>query len=136
MCSSDLPAEAAADGTSADATVTLLGGTENGYFGYQLVGAGDVDGDGSDDLLLSEIGADSSYGRIWLMSGAAMFSGGSVEDAALMAWQGEMADALTGNALAVGDFDQDGVNDLVVGAYGYASSTTANGKVYVLLSGG
>ncbi|MFN7146009.1 MAG: FG-GAP repeat protein, partial [Myxococcota bacterium] len=132
------PAEGAvpAAGTTDDATA-LRGTTESGLFGYQLLNVGDVDADGADDLLASELYGDATFGRVWLVSGAAMIGGGSPETAARMAWTGEHENALTGNALAAGDLDGDGVLDFVVGAYGHMSDgLSQSGKVYVVLSGG
>ena len=108
----------------------VRGTSVTGYLGYTLQNVGDIDGDGADDLLTAEIYGDSTYGRIWLLSGATSVDGAATPDAAaLYAW--------TGNALAAGDLDADGVTDFVVSAYGYMSDgVTSNGKVYLLLSGG
>ncbi|MDP2315509.1 MAG: MopE-related protein [Pseudomonadota bacterium] len=132
------PAEGAvpAAGSSAEAVGVVRGSTENGYFGYQALSAGDLDGDGADDLIVTELLADATYGRIWLLSGARVADSATLDDAALLAWTGESANAYTGAALALGDLDGDGATDFLVGAYVYAEDgVTANGKVYVLLSG-
>ena len=127
-----------AAGSSDDATTVVRGTSVTGYLGYTLQNVGDIDGDGADDLLTAEIYGDSTYGRIWLLSGATSVDGAATPDAAaLYAWTGEQANALTGNALAAGDLDADGVTDFVVSAYAYMSDgVTSNGKVYLLLSGG
>jgi len=130
------PADAAPDGSSASGAV-VLGSTASGYLGYAVSTAGDVSGDGADDLLVSEPQADSTNGRVWLLDGAAALGSSVPDDSAILAWTGEAAASLTGNALAVGDLDDDGLVDYVIGAYAYASDgTNANGKVYVVLSGG
>ncbi len=130
------PAEAVAGGTSAAGAV-VLGGTDAGLLGYAVANTGDANGDGADDLLVTELQADSTDGRVWLLDGARAFSSTVPEDSALLAWTGEAPGSYTGNALAVGDIDGDGASDFVIGAYGFASDgTNANGKVYVLLSGG
>lgn len=119
-----------ASGSSDDATIVVRGTSDTGFLGYTMQNVGDIDGDGADDLLTAEIYGDSTYGRIWLLRGATSVDGEATPDAAaLYAW--------TGNALAAGDLDGDGVTDFVVSAYGYKSDgETANGKVYLLLSGG
>jgi hypothetical protein len=131
------PAETAvpAAGTSADATGRLLGSTETGLFGYVLATVPDLTGDGADELLVSELYGESGYGKVWLEDGERAFTTTDPESAALLAWAGEADQSLTGNALAVGDLDADGLPDFVICAYGYASDgATTNGRVYVLLS--
>ena len=131
------PANAPAAGASADGAV-VYGATDDGYLGYTMKNAGDVDGDGADDLLVSEVQAEGTDGRVWLLSGSGTLTSTTLEDSAILAWGGELAGSYTGNALAVGDLDDDGVNDFVIGAYGYISDGTtsdANGRVYIELSG-
>jgi hypothetical protein len=136
------PAEAAvpADGLSSEG-VAMLGTGELGWLGFRSENVGDLDGDGADDLLVSEpYGSESDasayYGRIWLVSGAEAVGGASLEDAALLAWSGESVYSTPGLTMAVGDIDADGEVDFVVGAYGYSEDgIQANGKVYLLLSG-
>ncbi len=129
------PAGVAPDGSSATATNALLGSADSGFLGYVVRDAGDANGDGADDLLVTELQGDLTYGRVWLFDGSLALSATSPEDATLLAWTGEAAASYTGNALAVGDIDGDGQPDYVIGAYGYASDgTNANGKVYVDLS--
>jgi hypothetical protein len=131
------PAEAAvpAAGVSTDGAA-VLGTNELGWFGYRTENVGDLDADGAEDLLVSEIYGDSYFGRVWLVSGAEAAGGASLTDAALLAWTGESELSTPGSAMAVGDLDADGEVDFVIGAYLYAEDgIQQNGKVYLLLSG-
>lgn len=122
-------------GSPADAQAELMGTTDQGYFGYETIAAGDVDGDGNGDLLVTERdGGASKEGLVWLVSGALAWSGvGDVESAALLAWSGEAAEAYTGNSLAIGDPAGTGGSTVAVGAYQLLNSAGyTEGKVYIL----
>ena len=121
-----------------DASAHVYGGLTSGYMGYRLVNAGDIDGDGAEDLLVSELAGGGSYeGQVWLFSGALLAGDSGPDAVALLTWRGEAADTYAGNAIAAGDLDGDGLSDLVMAAYGYAEDgTNPNGRVYVELTGG
>ena len=117
---------------SSEANALVLGTEDLGYLGHQLRSAGDADGDGADDLFAVEIqGGTNDQGEIWLFGGALLTGEMNVEDASLLAWEGRNADAGVGREIAVGDLDQDGLPDLVVGAP-YADGLA--GRTYFLLS--
>ena len=123
------------DGSPSDATAEVLGSTTAGRFGYVTRTLSDVDGDGINDLFISELlGGSSSEGVVWVISGRLAFAGaGDAESAALLAWSGEEAVAYTGNALGAGDVDADGVQELVVGAQLFSDGTgTTYGKAYLI----
>jgi len=97
--------------TTADAAFT--GGAT---FGKSVTSAGDVNADGFDDVAITERNADP-YGAAYVY-----FGGPGVFDAtADVTFGGEPGYYQFGNAIGSGDFDGDGVSDLVVSAHAIPS---------------
>ncbi len=121
-----------------DADGHIYGTTANGLLGYRLHEAGDLNGDGYDELLASEYyGGSSNQGRIWLLSGLLLSYELPVEEAALLAFQGDNSDNSVGYDLVGGvDFDGDGLPDVAYSAPAWdnSDSTPQSGRVAVHLS--
>jgi len=112
--------------------LVLTGKTEGERFGRAVSGAGDLNGDGYDDLIIGAYGFD--YGGSFNVGRAYIFFGGpdmdTLPDLMLV---GESAYSYFGWSLAgAGDLNGDGYSDVVVGAYGYSGES---GKVYVFYGG-
>jgi hypothetical protein len=101
-------------------------GDENQQLGW-TIGTGDVDGDGFCDLVVgSMVYRDRNGGRDQANAGAAfVFRGmppddlgpGGLEAQPAMVITNERTDGRLGRKLAVADFDDDGLADILVGAY-------------------
>lgn len=110
---------------------TMAGGTANAYFGQDVAGGGDVNGDGYADILIGApnyANGQNSEGRVSLFFGSA--SGVSASNP----WQVESnaANASLGYAVAMaGDLNGDNYADLVVGAPRYTNGEIREGQVRV-----
>ena len=104
-------------------------------FGWALAGAGDVNGDGYEDVLVGT----PLYPDIYTLNGGAfLYLGSSSGLSTEPDWsdQGESAMDYFGNAVDwAGDVDGDGYGDLIIGAEGYSNGQTEEGAAY-FYSGG
>ena len=116
-------------GTGAGLDMTLpdspIGEYVGDYYGWRVANAGDVNQDGSDDVLTTAPDANGSTGRAYINLGSPagiIFASNSVLDGTEpLAWFGYAA-------AGIGDVNQDGSGDFVVGAPGTSAYT---GSVYV-----
>ncbi|MBP6881239.1 MAG: FG-GAP repeat protein [Candidatus Pacebacteria bacterium] len=111
------------------ADVTLTGEATSNSFGVSLT-TGDWNADGKDDLAVGASGYNSSQGRAYIFYGGAMINEGA--SGADITLAGETTSNYFGSALTTGDFNTDGKDDLVVGAYLY---NTIQGRAYIFYSG-
>jgi hypothetical protein len=114
--------------SGADGSVLLsVTGQPGQSFGCAVAGAGDVDGDGHDDIL---VGAyyDSTPG--YLAGAARVYSGRDGE--ILHLFTGDDADDYFGAAVAgIGDVDGDGCGDVAIAAFYDEAAGEKSGSVYV-----
>ncbi len=113
----------------------VVGVTLLDWLGRSLAGAGDVDADGTSDLLVGAPGADDGggdAGAAYLFLGPTDPKWSTLDDADL-AMQGESPDDLAGWSVAgAGDLTDDGQIDLVVGAVGRTTTGADGGALYVV----
>ncbi len=124
-----------ADATLAGAGFKLVGETAGDAAGYEVAAAGDVNGDGRDDFLVGARYEDSGGG---LAAGATYLVTGPVSadmdlSGARAKLLGEERYDYSGSALSsAGDLNDDGFQDLLIGAYGNDSADAGAGAVYVV----
>ena len=125
----------------ADATVIFEGGANGARVGRAVAGAGDIDGDGSADIL---IGADRANGDggatyagwVTLHTAASLPTSGVVAvETAATRWLGASEGELLGHNLgAGGDIDGDGHQDLLIAGYHAPAGGNLRGIVYGISS--
>jgi len=109
------------------------GGQENARFGAAVASAGDVNGDGYDDVVIGAHGFDNGQtdeGRAFLYLGSAL---GLAAEPAWIA-ESDSENAQFGYSVSTaGDVNGDGFSDVIVGAHFYGSPSTSEGRAYLYL---
>jgi len=122
--------------TASNAVASLYSNEGYSYFAMDTATLGDVTGDGLDELIAST-SSDlmGSYGvyvnlglHIW--SGGEALNGNMSSDEALATFT---ASGYGGSTVGGGDFDGDGMPDLITGDDGYDWELDASGKFYVMV---
>ncbi|HEY0111832.1 MAG TPA: tandem-95 repeat protein, partial [Allosphingosinicella sp.] len=123
------------DGSNGFKLVPPLDNTEFDDLGFSVTGLGDVNGDGIDDFAVGAWGSNYYSGAAYVVFGKESPFAPTLEVASLDGTNGfridgaEQYDKLGFSVSGAGDFDGDGLNDIVVGAP-YASS--GDGAVYLI----
>lgn len=111
---------------------------EFGLISGSVSGAGDVNGDGIDDLIIGDTSANESY---VIFGGQNAFSDGSVELSELDGTDGFVInsegfyDGFGNSVSGVGDINEDGVDDLIIGANRADQNGIFAGASYVVFGG-
>ena len=117
------------------------------FSGVAVAGAGDVNGDGFDDLIVGAYGADPNghlSGQSYVVFGASGGFAASLEFSALDGNNGFTLNGIAGgdflghSVAGAGDVNGDGFDDLIVGAWGASPNGDRSGQSYVVFgaSGG
>ncbi|MCX5752115.1 MAG: FG-GAP-like repeat-containing protein [Candidatus Krumholzibacteria bacterium] len=104
-------------------------------FGLSVAGAGDVNGDGYDDVIVGAYAYDNgefNEGTAYVFYGS---DSGTVDTCSWMA-ESDQESAWFGFSVAgVGDVTCDGYDDVMVGAYGYDNGQSNEGRAYIYCGG-
>ncbi len=112
---------------------SVEGGQAGAYLGYCVALAGDVNGDGYDDVIVGAVGFDNGQSN---EGGAVVYLGSASGLSTSAAWTAEsdQANAELGKAVAAaGDVNGDGYDDVIVGAPGFDNGETNEGGAFVYL---
>ncbi len=123
--------EAQCTSSLSDAPVTLSGNKEDDRTGNALSSAGDLNGDGYDDILIGAHLSDTAgenAGAVYVLSGPLTGALDLPDDALRLLGESE-SDQLGRSLAAVGDINQDGYDDVLIGA---SSARDGRGRVYLL----
>ena len=108
--------------------------------GHDVASAGDVDGDGLNDILIGAPGAEDEKGVTYLVLGARIRSELSHGESDLhslnadYAFTGESDGDQSGFSVAGGcDIDNDGLDDIFIGAPSSSDGISNRGKIYAML---
>ncbi|KPK36438.1 MAG: hypothetical protein AMJ65_16175 [Phycisphaerae bacterium SG8_4] len=100
----------------------IFDGDPNSIFGIPIV-CGDVDGDGYDDILIGAFKYNNRRGRVYLFYG-----GPDMDTTADLIFEGQNDGDMFGDGIICGDIDNDGYDDIVIGAGGYSEK---RGRAYL-----
>ena len=107
--------------------VIMTGENSNDNFGYSVSGAGDVNGDGYHDVICGAYGFNGT-GKTYIY-----FGGSSMNNVAdLSMFGGAITDYFGASVSNAGDVNDDGYSDVIIGSYGYNSTT---GRAYIYYGG-
>lgn len=110
---------------------SVEGNQDGAWMGYSVRSAGDVNGDGYDDLIVSAgeySNGQSKEGKVWVYHG----SSSGLNTSAAWSVEGDQANARMGRSVSTaGDVNGDGYDDVIVAASQFSNGQTYEGKAYV-----
>ena len=120
-----------ASGLSGTADWTAEGDQTESFFGFRVRSAGDVDGDGYDDVIIGAYeytNGQNAEGRAFFYRGSAS----GLKPTPTWTLESDQPGAQMGAGVdGAGDVNGDGYDDLIVGAPSYGNGETNEGRAYV-----
>lgn len=124
------------EATAGNGGVAIYAGAPHEYVGQVISAAGDVNGDGYDDVMLS--GYESGGPRAWVVFGSANPTAVELDALQSAGFQidlgtGGPTDVDVWHLSGIGDIDSDGLDDVAIGDAGYGQDTgDVHGKLVVV----
>ena len=118
---------------SVSAKLTASNASASDFYGWSISGAGDINNDGFDDII---IGAYQAGPREPLSGAAYLYLGGAggllaSSEIEISPLDGQQADYFGWSVSAAGDVDNDGYDDVIIGAYREDEAVISGGAAYV-----
>lgn len=111
--------------------ITYESNTTLGYMGFTLESAGDVNGDGYDDLMMTARGIDAGEfdeGRVYIYHGSSL----GLSATPAITFDGNITYGGFGDALAgAGDLNNDGFDDILISQGAYSGAFEYEGRVFI-----
>ena len=119
-------------GTATSPAFSVVGAGTYHWSGAAVAGAGDVNRDGYDDIVMGALGYASYYGRVYVFHGSSTGVRGTITSPAFQV-TGEGANSQLGWTVAgARDVNGDGYDDIIAGAPGYINSGARDtGRAYL-----
>jgi VCBS repeat-containing protein len=138
----------AANGGDGSTGFEISGGSLFDFSGFSVSGAGDVNGDGIDDLVIGAPGTSAFAGAAYVVFGSTAGFGANLDLSVFAAGNGDAGFVLNGidgggrggkggdfsgfSVSGAGDVNGDGADDLIVGAYGGNPNGGNSGESYII----
>ena len=111
--------------------LTFTGASANDNFGNSVSTAGDVNGDGYDDIIIGAFDYNAAQGRVYIFFGGSIMN--NVADVSLTG--ASVGDWFGWSVSSAGDVNGDGYSDVIVGAILNDAGGTGAGRAYIYFGG-